>query len=176
MELQVTTLDGKTDGSVTLKDDIFGLEVRQDILHRMVRYQQLKAMAGTHKVKTRSEVRGGGKKPFRQKHTGMARQGTRRSALSLKVREGQIRVVEDFSFEAPRTREMAGLVKAMGCDGNKTLVLLPKSDRNVVLAGRNMPAVQVLEADKASTYDLLNNRVLLIQKSAVEVLQNTFKN
>jgi large subunit ribosomal protein L4 len=71
---------------------------------------------------------------------------------------------------------MMGLMKAMGLDQNKTLVLMPKSDRNVVLAGRNMPAVQILEADKASTYDLLNNRMLLIQKSAVEVLQNTFKN
>ena len=55
-------------------------------------------------------------------------------------------------------------------------MLLPKSDKNIVLAGRNLPAVQILEADKASTYDLLNNRMLLIQKSAVEVLQNTFKN
>lgn len=209
MELEVYRTDGsKTGQTVKISDEIFGIEPNEHAMYLAVKVYQANQRQGTHKVKTRSEVRGGGKKPFRQKHTGMARQGTRRSplmagggsifgpqprdytlrlpakvrrlarrsALSLKVREGQIRVVEDFSFEAPRTREMAGLVKAMGCDGNKTLVLLPKSDRNVVLAGRNMPAVQVLEADKASTYDLLNNRVLLIQKSAVEVLQNTFKN
>ena len=77
MELQVTTLDGKADGSVTLKDDIFGLEVRQDILHRMVRYQQLKAMRGTHKVKHRSEIAYTSKKSVKQKGSGGARHGAR---------------------------------------------------------------------------------------------------
>ena len=77
MELQVTTLDGKADGSVTLKDDIFGLEVRQDILHRMVRYQQLKAMAGTHKVKHRSEIAYTSKKSIKQKGSGGARHGAK---------------------------------------------------------------------------------------------------
>jgi len=77
MELQVTTLDGTADGSVTLKDDIFGLEVRQDILHRMVRYQQLKAMSGTHKVKHRSEIAYTSKKSVKQKGSGGARHGAR---------------------------------------------------------------------------------------------------
>lgn len=209
MELEVYRTDGsKTGQTVKLSDEIFGIEPNEHAMYLAVKVHQANQRQGTHKVKTRSEVRGGGKKPFRQKHTGMARQGTRRSglmvgggsifgptprdytlrlpakvrrlarrsALSLKVREGQLRIVEDFSLENPRTREMAELMKAMGLTQNKTLVLLPKSDRNVVLAGRNMPAVQVLEADKASTYDLLNNRILLIQQSAVEVLQNTFKN
>lgn len=79
MELQVTTLDGKAGGSVTLKDDIFGLEVRQDILHRMVRYQQLKAMAGTHDVKHRSEGVRTGKKFVKQKGSGGARHGDRKA-------------------------------------------------------------------------------------------------
>ena len=77
MELQVTTLDGKADGSVTLKDEIFGLEVRADILHRMVRYQQLKAMAGTHKVKHRSEIAYTSKKSVKQKGSGGARHGAK---------------------------------------------------------------------------------------------------
>jgi large subunit ribosomal protein L4 len=159
-------------------------------------------------VKTRAEVAGGGKKPFKQKHTGMARQGTsrspimtgggsifgptprdysrtlptkirrlaRKSALSIKAKEGLIKVVEDFSFEAPKTREMAAVLKSLGLDESKTLLLLPKSDPNVVKAGRNIPSMNIKEADKASTYDLVNTQVLLIQKSAVEVLQNTFKN
>lgn len=79
MELQVTTLDGKADGTVTLKDDIFGLEVRQDILHRMVRYQQLKAMAGTHDVKNRSEGNLTGRKFVKQKGSGGARHGDRKA-------------------------------------------------------------------------------------------------
>ncbi|MHB1108875.1 MAG: 50S ribosomal protein L4 [Devosia sp.] len=79
MELQVTTLDGKAGGSVTLKDEIFGLEVRQDILHRMVRYQQLKAMAGTHDVKNRSEGVRTGRKFVKQKGSGGARHGDRKA-------------------------------------------------------------------------------------------------
>jgi large subunit ribosomal protein L4 len=79
MELQITSLDGKTSGSVTLKDEIFGLEVRQDILHRMVRYQQLKAMAGTHDVKNRSEGVRTGKKFVKQKGSGGARHGDRKA-------------------------------------------------------------------------------------------------
>ena len=77
MELQVTTLDGKADGSVTLNDGIFGLEPRADILHRMVRYQQLKAMAGTHKVKHRSEIAYTSKKSVKQKGSGGARHGAK---------------------------------------------------------------------------------------------------
>lgn len=79
MELQVTTLDGKAAGSVQLADDVFGLEVRQDILHRMVRYQQLKAMAGTHDVKHRSEGSRTGKKFVKQKGSGGARHGDRKA-------------------------------------------------------------------------------------------------
>ena len=79
MELQVTTLDGKADGSVTLKDEIFGLEPRVDILHRMVRYQQLKAMRGTHDVKNRSEGARTGKKFVKQKGSGGARHGDRKA-------------------------------------------------------------------------------------------------
>jgi large subunit ribosomal protein L4 len=79
MELQITSLDGKAGGSVTLKDEIFGLEVRQDILHRMVRYQQLKAMAGTHDVKHRSEGVRTGKKFVKQKGSGGARHGDRKA-------------------------------------------------------------------------------------------------
>ena len=79
MELQITTLDGKAGGSVTLKDEIFGLEVRQDILHRMVRYQQLKAMSGTHDVKNRSEGVRTGKKFVKQKGSGGARHGDRKA-------------------------------------------------------------------------------------------------
>ncbi|RUT33001.1 50S ribosomal protein L4 [Arsenicitalea aurantiaca] len=79
MELQVTTLDGQSAGSVTLKDDVFGLEVRQDILHRMVRYQQLKAMSGTHQVKHRSDVALTGRKFVKQKGSGGARHGDRKA-------------------------------------------------------------------------------------------------
>jgi large subunit ribosomal protein L4 len=209
MELDVYKKDGTLSGEkVKLSDEIFGIEPSQHALYRAVRTYLDNQRQGTARVKNRREVRGGGKKPFKQKHTGMARQGSsrspvmvgggsifgpqprdystklpaslrrlaRKSALSLKAKEGQIRVVEDFTFEGPKTREMALVLKALSIGGTKTLLLMPKSDPNVVRSGRNIPTLAVAEADKASTYELLNNQVLLLQKSAVEVLQNTFKN
>jgi large subunit ribosomal protein L4 len=209
MELDVYKKDGTLSGEkVKLSDEIFGIEPSQHALYRAVRTYLDNQRQGTARVKNRREVRGGGKKPFKQKHTGMARQGSsrsgvmvgggsifgpqprdystklpaslrrlaRKSALSLKAKEGQIRVVEDFTFEGPKTSEMASVLKALAIGGTKTLLLMPKSDPNVVRSGRNIPTLAVAEADKASTYELLNNQVLLLQKSAVEVLQNTFKN
>jgi large subunit ribosomal protein L4 len=209
MELDVYKKDGTKSGEkVKLSEEIFGIEPSQHAIYRAVRVYLDNQRQGTSKVKTRREVRGGGKKPFKQKHTGMARQGSnrspvmvgggsifgptprdfsstlpagmkrlaRKSALSSKAKEGQIKVVEDFTFLAPKTKEMVAVLEGLGLGGSRTLLLLPKSDQNVVKSGRNIPGVRVLEADKASTYDFVNNQVLLIQKSAVEVLQNTFKN
>jgi large subunit ribosomal protein L4 len=209
MELEVYRKDGTKSGEkVKLMDEVFGIEPNEGLLYRAVRTYLDNQRQGTARVKTRSEVRGGGKKPFKQKHTGMARQGSsrspvmtgggsifgpkprdfttalptkmrrlaRKSALSLKAREGQIRIVEDFTFEKPATKEMAAVLKALDLAASKTLMLVPKSDVNVTRSGRNLPKFDVQTADKASTYDLVNNQVLLIQKSAVEVLQNTFKN
>jgi large subunit ribosomal protein L4 len=209
MELNVYKKDGTKSGeTVKLSEDIFGIEPNHHLIYRAVRVYLDNQRQGTSKVKTRREVRGGGKKPFKQKHTGMARQGTsrspvmvgggsifgpeprdysnqlptgmrrlaRKSALSLKAKEGLIRVVEDFSSAAPKTKEMMGVLKALELGSTKTLLLLAKPDANVVKSGRNIPGLHIAQADKASTYDFVNTQVLLIQKSALEVLQNTFKN
>lgn len=208
MELEVYKKDGSKSGeTVKLSPDVFGIEPSQHAIYMAVRSYLDNQRQGTHKVKTRAEVRGGGKKPFKQKGTGNARQGTsrspvmtgggsifgpkprdystelpaqmkklaRKSALSAKAKEGQIKVVEDFSFESPKTKEMTAVLKALQLDSSKTLVLTATGDVNVYKSGRNIPRVQVLRADKASTYDLVNNQVILFQKSAVEVLHNTFK-
>jgi large subunit ribosomal protein L4 len=209
MELNVYKKDGTKSGeTVKLSEEIFGVEPNHHLIYRAVRVYLDNQRQGTSKVKTRREVRGGGKKPFKQKHTGMARQGTsrspvmvgggsifgpeprdysnqlpagmrrlaRKSALSLKAKEGLIRVVEDFSTAAPKTKEMMGVLKALELGATKTLLLLAKPDANVVKSGRNIPGLHIAQADKASTYDFVNTQVLLIQKSALEVLQNTFKN
>jgi large subunit ribosomal protein L4 len=99
----------------------------------------------------------------------------RKSALSVKAQGGQIKVVEDFSFDAPKTKEMAAVMKALALDTTKTLLLTAKSDQIVYKSGRNLAKLNVMPADKASTYDLVNNQMILLQKSAVETLQNTFK-
>jgi large subunit ribosomal protein L4 len=209
MELEVFKKDGTKSGEkVKLSEEIFGVTPNHHLIYRAVRTHLDNLRQGTSRVKTRAEVKGGGKKPFKQKHTGMARQGSsrspvmvgggsifgpkprdysnqlpaqmrrnaRKSALSIKAAEGQIRIVEDFTFGAPKTREMATVLKALELGAAKTLLLLSKPDASVVKSGRNIPGLLIAQADKASTYDFVNNQVLLIQKSALEVLQNTFKN
>lgn len=208
MELDIYKKDGTKSGeTIKLSADIFGIEPNEHAIYMAVRTYLGNQRQGTHKVKTRAEVRGGGKKPFKQKGTGNARQGTsrspvmtgggsifgpkprdysnelpaqmkklaRKSALSLKAKEGQIKVVEDFSFDAPKTKDMTALLSALELGKSKTLLLTAKSDVNVYKSGRNIPRLNILPADKASTYELVNNQVLLFQKSAIEVLHNTFK-
>ncbi len=208
MELEVLKKDGSKSGeTVKLSADIFGIEPNQQAIFMAVRSYLDNQRQGTHKVKTRTEVRGGGKKPFKQKGTGNARQGTsrspvmigggsifgpkprdyshdlpakmkklaRKSALSVKAKDGQIKVVEDFSFDGPKTKDLVAVLKALQLDATKTLFLTGKSDQNVYKSGRNIPRLNILPADKASTYDLVNNQIVLLQKSAVEVLHNTFK-
>lgn len=208
MELEVFKKDGTKSGAkVKLPVDIFGIEPSEHAIYMAVRTYLGNQRQGTSKVKTRSEVRGGGRKPFKQKGTGNARQGTsrspvmtgggsifgpkprdysnelpaqmkklaRRSALSAKAKEGQIKIVEDFSFDGPKTKDMVSLLKALQLDSTKTLFLTAKSDQNMYKSGRNIPRLNILPADKASTYDLVNNQIILFQQSAVEVLHNTFK-
>ncbi|MEE9225691.1 MAG: 50S ribosomal protein L4 [Bacteroidota bacterium] len=203
----------KTDGSktgeqVTLVPEIFEIQPNDHAIYMAVRAYLAAQRQGTHKTKTRGEIRGGGRKPWRQKKTGRARAGSsssplwrgggrifgpeprdydiklpekmkklaRKSALSQKARENQILVVEDFSFDQPKTKQMAAVLKALALDGKKTLLLVPKNDGVVVKSGRNIPLLHILEANKASTYDILDCRILVIQRSAVGVLRNTFKN
>jgi large subunit ribosomal protein L4 len=160
---------------------------------------------GTHKVKTRSEVRGGGKKPYRQKGTGHARQGStrsplmvgggsifgpeprdyglkinkkvkrlaRRSALTNKAQDGGIVVVEDFVFDQIKTKQMAEILKNLGLESKKTLMLMPEHSETVVKSGRNIPRLNVVVADKASTYDILDSQTVLMQKAALKKIEET---
>src|SRR5512143_2412277 len=156
MELEVYRQDGSKSGeTVKLSESIFGIEPNRHALFVAVRAYLDNQRQGTARVKTRAEVRGGGRKPFKQKHTGNARQGSsrspvmigggsifgpkprdscsslptqlhklaRKSARSFKEREGQIKIVEDFSFEAPKTKEMVSVLKALQLDASKTLLL-----------------------------------------------------
>jgi len=209
MLVDVYRTDGtKTGEQVTLKPEIFEVKPNDHAIYLAVRAYRAAQRQGTHKTKTRGEVRGGGRKPWRQKHTGRARAGSsrsplwkgggrifgpephgydikltekvkklaRKSALSLKAKEKQILVVEDFSFEQPKTKQMASVLKSLALDGKKTLLLVPKNDDVVVKSGRNIPTLSILEAQKASTYHIVDCQILLLQKSAVDALQSTFKN
>jgi len=209
MELEVYKKDGTKSGeTVTLAPEVFEITPNDHAIYQAVRSIQANQRQGTHKVKGRSEVRGGGRKPFKQKKTGRARSGSsrsgiwvgggsifgpqphdyvvklsakvralaRRSALSYKAKDNQIVVVEDFSLEAPKTKELTTVLKALSLNGKKTLLLTTKNEEGIYKSSCNIPKVSVREAGKASTYDILDTQVLLIQKSAVEVLQKSLMN
>lgn len=207
MQLEVYTKDGKPSGQkIELSPSIFEIEPNDAAIYQAVRVYLANQRQGTHKTKTVSEVRGSGKKPWRQKHTGRARVGTHRSplwrgggtifgpvprdystrlpaglkklarmsALSYKAKGEEIKVVEDFDFQVPKTKEMVSILKALKVDGRKTLLLVPTRTEAVLKAGRNIPGLEIMEAAKASTYDILKSKILLFEKSAVEALEKTF--
>ncbi len=206
MKLEVYKQDGTKSGeTVELSKEIFEIEPNDHVLYLAVKAFLANQRQGTHKSKERSEVSGGGKKPWKQKGRGGARAGTsrspiwvgggrifgpkphtykqklnkkvlslaRKSALSYKAKANQIMVVEDFNFDGPKTKDFASLLNALKVKGKRTLLLTNGTQENIYKSGRNITKVNVLEANKASAYDLLNNQVLLVQKSAVTLLENT---
>ena len=208
MKLNVYKTDGKTAAEkIELADDIFGIEPNDHAIYLSVKAYLANQRQGTHKAKERSEVRGGGRKPFKQKGRGGARAGTtrsplwvgggtifgprprnyrqdlpkkvrslaRKSAFSYKVKDEQLMIVEDFNFDAPKTKELIKILEALKVQGKKVLILTKGNLSEVYKSGRNIPKTKVLEADKASTYDIVNNQMTIIQKSAVEEIVNTFR-
>ncbi len=209
MEVDVYKKDGSLKGQkVTLDPAVFEIEPNDHAVYQAVRSFMANQRQGNHKVKPRNEVRGGGRKPYRQKKTGRARAGTsrspvwigggsifgpmphdyvvklpdkvkklaRKSALTYKAKENSIVVVEDFSLESPKTKDMMTILRALSLGGKKTLFLTATTDSKLVRSGRNIPSLSVLEASKASTYDILNHRVLLVHESAVKLLEQSSKN
>jgi len=208
MKLDIYKTDGSVSGEkIDLSEDIFAVEPNDHAIYLTVKSYLANQRQGTHKAKERGEVRGGGKKPWKQKGRGGARAGTirsplwvgggtifgprprnyrqdlpkkvkrlaRKSALSYKVKDDQLMVVEDFKFDQPKTKELVNLLKALKVDSKKVLLLTGEADKAVYKSGRNIPKVKILEAGKASAYDILNNQVLLLQKTAVDVLSKSFE-
>lgn len=201
MKLDVYKIDGSKSGeTVTLDKSVFGIEPNDHVIYLSVKAHLANKRQGTHKAKERNEVRGGGRKPWKQKGRGTARAGTtrsplwvgggtifgpkprnysqsinkkvnklaRKSALSYKAKAEQIVVVEDFNFEAPKTKDFQGVLKSLNLNGKKTLLLTGDNLGNVYKSGRNIPKVNILEAQNASAYDIVNNQILLVQKGALE--------
>ncbi len=204
MKLEVYKIDGSKSGEVVeLSDNIFAVEPNDHVIYLAVKAHLANRRQGTHKTKERSEVSGGGRKPWRQKGRGTARAGTirsplwvgggtvfgpkprnyrqklnkkvtklaRKSALSYKAKAEQILVVEDFNFDAPKTSKFVEILKALQLEGKKVLLVTDETRKNVYKSGRNIPKVNIIEAYKASTYDLVNNQVLVFQESAVKKIE-----
>ncbi|NTW48716.1 MAG: 50S ribosomal protein L4 [Chlorobiales bacterium] len=206
MELKVLNKNGAETGeTIVLSPEVFEVTPSDHAIYLDVRSIMANRHQGTHKVKTRAEVRGGGKKPYRQKGTGNARRGTqrspvlvgggsifgpkphdyvidvnkkikrlaRKSALTYKAQNGAIVVLEDYVPTQIKTKEVASVLKSLGLDGKKTLMLMPGKNEVIYKSGRNIERLQVLEANKASTYDILNSQTLVIQKSALKALEES---
>ncbi len=208
MELSIYKTDGTSSKKkAQLSDSIFAIEPNETVLYEDVRRIQSNNRQGTAKTKERGEVRGGGRKAYKQKGTGMARRGSirspllkgggtvfgpkprsytvnlskkakrlaRKSALSLKVNEESLMIVEDFSYEAPKTKQVVELLTALKLDGKKVLLLTPENDKNIFISARNIPGVNVLEASKPSTYEIMKADVVVFQESAISVLENSIE-
>jgi large subunit ribosomal protein L4 len=204
MELQITTLDGKSNGTVTLADDVFGLEVRQDILHRMVRYQQLKAMAGTHDVKNRSEGVRTGKK-FKKQKGGGARHGDRKAPQFRGGGRAFGPTPRSHAIDLPKKVRALALKHALSAKAaaGELIVLdsvatkAPKTaalrvtfgklewlnaliidgaviDQNFALAARNIPHIDVLPIQGINVVDILRRQKLVLTKAALEALEARF--
>ena len=207
MTLEILNIDGKPSGKkVKLDDEIFGIQPNDHAIYLSVKAFLANQRQGTHKAKERAEVRGGGRKPWRQKGRGTARAGTirsplwigggtifgprprdyrqklpqkvkqlaRKSAFSYKVKDEQLIIIEDFSFEKPNTKEFISMMEALNLNGKKILLLTGKTETNLYKSGRNVSKVSVMEASKVSTYDILNNQLLVLQHSAVDAIKKTF--
>lgn len=208
MKLPIYSAEAKKGSKkAELRDSIFGIEPNETVIYEDVRRYMANQRQGTAKTKERGEVRGGGRKAYRQKGTGMARRGSirspllkgggtvfgprprvhnvkmtkkmrrlaRKSALSIKAGEEAIRVVEDFSYEEPKTRKVADMLSAFEISDKKVLILTAETEINVYKSARNIPGVTVLEGNKPTTYQILDADVVLIQEGAVELLQESIE-
>lgn len=207
MKLKIHKTDGKSSGSkVDLHDQVFGIEPNETVLYEDVRRFLANKRQGTANTKERGEVRGGGRKAYKQKGTGMARRGSirspllkgggtifgpkprtytvrltkkarrlaRKSALSLKASEDKIIVIEDFSFDEPKTKEIVSILTALGISDQKVLLLTKTTDMIIFKSANNLQNVHVLEASKPSTYEIMHADVVVIQESALSVLESSF--
>ena len=206
MELTVYNIEGnKTDKTVSLNDDIFGIKPNEHAIYLDVRHHLANRRQGTHKVKGRSQVKGSTRKLRRQKGTGMARVGdikspifrgggtvfgpkqrdysfklnkkvkrlARKSALSQKTNDNNMIVIEDFSLEAPKTKDYLEILKKFNIDSKKSLLVLGESNQNIFLSARNLPNSKVALASQLNTYEILNSQQLVVAESAVKEIENT---
>lgn len=197
-------IEGKKVGDVTLNESVFNVEVNKAVLHQVVVAQLANKRQGTQSAKTRAEVRGGGIKPWRQKGTGRARQGSIRSpqwagggivfapkpreyrvslpksmkrvamksALTAKVLENEMIVLESLEMDAPKTKAIVTMLKAF--DVKKVLIVTAESNANVYKSGRNVEGIQVIPVNNINVYDLLKYDNLIITKDAVSKLEEVY--
>ena len=202
-KIDIVTAEGKKASTAELADSVFGIEPNIPVMHQVVRMQRASWRAGTHQTKTRGMVRGGGKKPWRQKGTGRARQGTIRaphwrgggvvfgphprdysfkvnkkeiklgirSALSAKLADEQLIVVDKLEFEKPSTKAGVAVLKALGVEGKRCTIVVTDENVNAFLSLRNVPTVDIVPSGDENVYELLDNKFLIFEEEALRKLE-----
>ena len=203
-KVDLLNIEGKKVGDIELADSIFAVEVNEDVIHDVVVNYLANQRQGTQSTKTRSEVAGGGKKPWKQKGTGRARQGSIRapqwikggialgpkprsykytlnkkvkrlalkSALSSKVNDNQIIVLDELNFGEIKTKNMAKVLENLKI--NKALVVLAEKNFNVEASTRNIPNIKAALVNTINTYDILKYENLILTKAAVEKIEEVY--
>ena len=183
MEVSVLNINGQETGrKVTLNEAIFGVEPNDHVIYLDVKQYMANQRQGNAKSKERSEISGspllrGGARVFGPtprdysfKLNKKVKQLARKSALSYKAQDNAILVVEDFAFEAPKTKEFVNIAKNLKVDGKKMLFVLPEANKNVYLSARNLQKAQVIEAANVNTYKVLDADVLVITEKSLEAI------
>lgn len=203
--VKVYKMDGSVAGELQLSDKIFNAEYNEPLIHQAVVTRLANERQGTKSTLTRTEVRGGGAKPWRQKGTGRARQGSIRapqwikggvvfapkprdfskkmnasakqgalmSALSKKVADGELIVVEDVKVSAPKTKEMEAFRKALKLD-KRAVVVMDEPDQDVILAARNLETLSTISVSEINTYEIVSNAVVVLTKGSVKKLEEVY--
>ena len=207
-KIELLNVNGEKVKDINLKDNVFGVTPNDVVLHDAIVLAMANSRQGTHSTKTRSEVSGGGRKPWRQKGTGNARQGSIRavqwrkggiafgpkprdydkkqnrkerrlalkSALSYKVTDKELVVIENIKFETNKTKEMTSLLKNLGVADNKVLLVVTELDENLCYASRNLGNVKVVLPEEVNTYDALNCDNMVITADALKHLEEVLTN
>ena len=203
-KVSVYNMEGKEVETMELNDAVFGVEVNEHLVHMAVVQQLANNRQGTQKAKTRSEVRGGGRKPWRQKGTGHARQGSTRSpqwtgggvvfaptprdysfklnkkekraalksALSSRVAENKLVVVDELKFDSIKTKDFAKVMSNLNVE--KALVVINDNDQNVVMSAKNIPTIKTASTNTINVYDILKYNTVVVTKDAVNTIQEVY--
>ena len=206
-KVELLNIKGEKVKDINLNEEIFGITPNKEVLNDAIIFTMASLRQGTHKTKNRSEVSGGGRKPWRQKGTGRARQGSIRavqwvggrrygtpvprdyskkqnkkerriaikSALSEKVRDKELMVVENLTVSAPKTKEMIELLETLKVADKKVLLVVKEFDDNLILASRNLQNVVLILADEINVLDVVATDVMVATEDAIKYIEEVLK-
>jgi large subunit ribosomal protein L4 len=202
-KFEIKDKNNNTVETITLADESLRVRKGSSVIHDVVVNYRANQRQGTHATKTKGLVRGGGRKPYRQKHTGRSRAGSNRSPLwkgggatfgpqprdysynmpkkvrkvalrevfIKKLSDGEVVIIDKFSIEKPKTKEMLGILKNLELTGKSVLIVLPEKDDSVILSARNIPGVHVAKMSELNTYALVAHQMILMSKDAMTQLE-----